>query len=171
MAINKVTYGGKTLVDLTTDTVTPETLASGVTAHDKSGTKITGTRPTDGEILGDNGFISLEVIDVTVGANTVTTGDKAYDYLAGLAGTNKIVAIALLNNPTTNNQLIMAPGSIYGTQMSFKEHRAAYRYRTDSGGIVQGCAIYVDYNMKVVSGTKYRLWVAKTYNITNPKPY
>lgn len=43
MAVNKVVYAGTTLVDLTSDTVTPETLAEGVTAHDASGSIITGT--------------------------------------------------------------------------------------------------------------------------------
>lgn len=43
MAVNKVSYGGNTLIDLTSDSVTPDKLASGVTAHDKSGNKITGT--------------------------------------------------------------------------------------------------------------------------------
>lgn len=43
MAINKVEYAGNTLIDLTNDTVTPETLAEGVTAHDKSGNIIIGT--------------------------------------------------------------------------------------------------------------------------------
>lgn len=43
MAVNKVVYGGQTLVDLTADTVTPATLAKGVTAHNASGNKITGT--------------------------------------------------------------------------------------------------------------------------------
>lgn len=45
MAVNKVTYGGKTLVDLTTDTVTADTLVSSITAHDKSGNTIVGTNP------------------------------------------------------------------------------------------------------------------------------
>ena len=43
MAVNQVVYGGETIVDLTSDTVTPETLLKGVTAHDKSGNMITGT--------------------------------------------------------------------------------------------------------------------------------
>ena len=43
MGYNKIVFNAKTLLDLTSDSVTPETLASGVTAHDKSGTKITGT--------------------------------------------------------------------------------------------------------------------------------
>lgn len=42
MAVNEVIYNGKTLIDLKNDTVTPETLAEGVTAHDASGNIITG---------------------------------------------------------------------------------------------------------------------------------
>lgn len=43
---SKVVYAGETLIDLTEDTVTPATLKSGVTAHDASGAKITGTLDT-----------------------------------------------------------------------------------------------------------------------------
>ena len=40
---NKVVVNGETILDLTQDTVTPATLAKGITAHDKSGAPITGT--------------------------------------------------------------------------------------------------------------------------------
>lgn len=43
MAVNKVVYYGKTILDLTDDTVTAAKMLSGTTAHDKSGKKITGT--------------------------------------------------------------------------------------------------------------------------------
>lgn len=43
---SKIVYGDKVLLDLTEDTVTPATLKSGVTAHDASGAKITGTLDT-----------------------------------------------------------------------------------------------------------------------------
>ena len=47
MGVNKIVYntadGARTLIDLTGDSVTPETLAEGATAHDASGDKITGT--------------------------------------------------------------------------------------------------------------------------------
>lgn len=43
MAINKVEANGRTLIDLISDTVTPETLDIGVTAHNKAGQTITGT--------------------------------------------------------------------------------------------------------------------------------
>lgn len=42
--INKVVYGGNTLIDLTNDTVTSATLDKGVTAHSASGEIITGER-------------------------------------------------------------------------------------------------------------------------------
>lgn len=40
---NKVVYDGRTLIDLTSDTVTADTLLEGITAHDKSGQVIVGT--------------------------------------------------------------------------------------------------------------------------------
>lgn len=43
MEVNKVTVKGQTVIDLTSDTITPEKLVKGVTAHDKSGSQITGT--------------------------------------------------------------------------------------------------------------------------------
>lgn len=42
MAVNKVNYSGETLIDLTEDTVTPDVLLSGETAHSASGEVITG---------------------------------------------------------------------------------------------------------------------------------
>lgn len=42
--INKVVFGTTTLIDLTDSTLSgPSQLASGVTAYDRTGTKITGT--------------------------------------------------------------------------------------------------------------------------------
>ena len=49
MAINKVIYGGNTLIDLTADTVSADKLISGITAHDKSGAVITGTCTFDSD--------------------------------------------------------------------------------------------------------------------------
>lgn len=43
MATNKVVYSGRTLIDLTGDTVTEETLLRGYTAHKADGTQVVGT--------------------------------------------------------------------------------------------------------------------------------
>lgn len=40
---SRVDFYGQTLIDLTNDTVTPETMLSGVTAHSASGDPIVGT--------------------------------------------------------------------------------------------------------------------------------
>lgn len=52
MAVNKIVMntesGEKVLMDLTSDTVTPDTLAEGATAHDASGQKITGRMAAGG---------------------------------------------------------------------------------------------------------------------------
>lgn len=49
MAINKVIYGGETLIDLTGDTVTPDKLLSGTTAHNMAGEEIEGSCTFDSD--------------------------------------------------------------------------------------------------------------------------
>ena len=53
MAINKVIYGGETLIDLTGDTVDAAHLLSGTTAHDKSGAVIIGACTYDSDTSAD----------------------------------------------------------------------------------------------------------------------
>ncbi len=51
MAVNKVVYGNTVLIDLTSVTVTPETLLKGVTAFNSKGELIVGTmETTDGNL-------------------------------------------------------------------------------------------------------------------------
>lgn len=82
---NQVIVNGETILDLRSDTVTPETLQKGYTAHDKSGTKITGTleassvsvQPSKSvtytsngtaTITPDEGYDAMSSVDVTVNA-------------------------------------------------------------------------------------------------------
>lgn len=57
MAVNKVIYNAEVLLDLTSDTVTPEALAEGVTAHDKSGNEITGAFTLQNELSDQDSLI------------------------------------------------------------------------------------------------------------------
>jgi len=78
MAINKVIYGGNTLIDLTSDTVTADQLQKGVTAHDKSGAVITGTCTYDSDTQ-----------DATAAVAEILTGKTAYVRGSKITGTMK----------------------------------------------------------------------------------
>nr|DAE45615.1 MAG TPA: tail protein [Caudoviricetes sp.] len=76
MSINKVVYGGKTLIDLTGDTVTADKVLEGFTTHDKSGASITGTCTFD-----------VNSGDATVAVAEMLTGKTAYARGTKLTGT------------------------------------------------------------------------------------
>ena len=63
MGVNKVNLAnGETLIDLTSDTVTPETLAEGYTAHNSNGERIVGEMTTEGgESVSDVFWVTGEV--------------------------------------------------------------------------------------------------------------
>lgn len=92
MAINKVVYGGETLIDISDSTVTPETLAKGVTAYDKSGKVIVGTMEsgntedlnavlTEQEQLIDELKTALKNKTSGGGADGLPTGYKSVDFI------------------------------------------------------------------------------------------
>lgn len=55
---NKFVYHGVTKFDLTGDTIEPSDLASGVTAHDRSGAPITGTNTFDSDTSDDTAAVA-----------------------------------------------------------------------------------------------------------------
>ena len=76
--VNKVVYGGQTLIDLTADTVTAGDLIAGVTAHDKSGATITGTDTRDSDTSEDTAAVA-----------EILAGKTAHARGAQLVGTMK----------------------------------------------------------------------------------
>lgn len=65
--VNKVAFGNQTIMDISMDTVTPDKLASGTTAHDKSGAPITGTNTYD-----------ADTSDATASASEILNTKTAY---------------------------------------------------------------------------------------------
>jgi hypothetical protein len=97
MGANKITYYGKVLIDLTSDSVTPETLAEGVTAHDKSGAMITGTMSANTKtyeitLAKASGWVLLTTLDsevvehindASLVVSLVNISPYAYEWYAG----------------------------------------------------------------------------------------
>lgn len=76
MAINKVEYGNETLIDLTSDTVTKETLIKGETAHTASGEKIYGEFDPDVYLKKSGG----DAKDVVLTFNSSDTDDSVSEW-------------------------------------------------------------------------------------------
>ena len=72
MSINKVVYGGKTLIDLTGDTVTADKLLSGITAHGKDGELVTGACTFDV----DSNDATAAVAEILKGKTVYARGTK-----------------------------------------------------------------------------------------------
>lgn len=78
MGRSKIVYGGQVLIDLTADTVKPEQLLEGVTAHGADGEKITGTCTFD-----------ADTSDATATAAEILAGKTAYNKGNKITGTMK----------------------------------------------------------------------------------
>ena len=74
--VNKVVYGGNTLIDLTGDTVTADKIQQGYKAHDRSGAPIVGTNTND-----------ADTSDATAVAAEILAPKTAYANGAKLTGT------------------------------------------------------------------------------------
>lgn len=64
MAVNKVVINDEIKIDLTSDTVSPDTLSKGITAHDKSGNVIVGTMEGGGSSQRIESSVYTEEINV-----------------------------------------------------------------------------------------------------------
>lgn len=76
MAVSKVVYGGRTLIDLTADTITPDKLKKGYTAHGADGEPINGTCEHDANTQ-----------DATAADSEILKGKTAYVKGAKKTGT------------------------------------------------------------------------------------
>lgn len=78
MGISKVIYGGETLIDLTADTIEPDKLLKGYTAHGADGEPIEGSCEYDANTQ-----------DATASAAEILAGKTAYNKGAKVTGTMK----------------------------------------------------------------------------------
>ena len=113
--INKVEYGGRTLIDLTSDTVTAGHLESGYTAHDASGNVITGTLNPSGissavvvtEETDSGGGIIKHINAVDISHDTVTAAHLEIGYTSHDSSGNAIIGtLSPSSSPTLQNKSV-----------------------------------------------------------------
>lgn len=133
MAVNKVALNGEVKLDLTADTVTPQTLLKGKTAHNASGELITGTMIASQLQL---------VVTVSAGATvTATNGSKTISGTSDSTGVCTLIVpepgtwsvSATLNGQTSNTQSVSVKDS-YAVALTF--FSATITVTVDSGASV-----------------------------------
>lgn len=96
MGISKVNFGGDTLIDLTNDSVTADTLVKGTTAHNAAGEQVVGTLDVKGTFY----------VTLTQGDGISATADKTpKEVYAAYAAGYSVYALVKL---TTGNPFILS---------------------------------------------------------------
>ena len=143
MAYNKVIYGEEVLIDLTEDTIVPEKLAYGLTAHDASGKVITGTLKT----------VPLDPIEYDYNIGYITNGAWVYenptrtytDFYDVIAGHRYIISLGanvgsrFRSMFTTTDVRTVTSGRVTGVKIVDKNNPSAYdmiAYTTTDDGYI-----------------------------------
>lgn len=97
MGYNKIIFGGKTLIDLTGDNVSPDKMLNGITAHDKSGEPIEGTCTYDV----DSSDATVADAEMLIGKTGYARGVKVVGTMPNNGAINETI--------TTKNQVVIIP--------------------------------------------------------------
>ncbi|MBP3890985.1 MAG: hypothetical protein J6D29_02310 [Solobacterium sp.] len=178
MAINKVTYGNQTLIDLTDSTLSSSNeLVNGVTAYDRSGTLLTGTanymdlvsNPTADDILvtDANGQAVDSGVDINDVAMLTDLPSQATDSTLGLVKINSAESVTL----NSSGQLDVGGrlGQFSGTTGIFhSKDRAPRNVANYSLLITDALGIQMDANRSfaVVSGVGVTITGAHAAGVT-----
>ncbi len=134
MAVNKVDINGATVLDLTGDSVTPETLLQGATAHDASGAAIEGAvavAPASSTTPKAPGTASAGSENAYARGDHVHPKQVVTKSDVGLGNVDNVSINTRLNRTTNVN----APDSNYTTYMA----RGEALFSTETTPTVNGC--------------------------------
>lgn len=150
MAVNKVEYGGTTLIDLTGDTLTSASqLAQGIIAHTKSGATITGT------MSGGGGSLPSGIKAIAMGSHTLNsavTGSGTFTVTHNLGETPDMFLFYAPKNIATTYSMLYA----------FRSAKFGYRstsylnlcgYHGNSTTTVTATNVTTSYGIKTLTAT------------------
>ena len=176
MAVNKVVYGGNTLIDLTSDTATASDVAQGKTFHLADGTQATGTASESTPVLQSKTVTPTESTQ-TVKADTGYSGlssvkvNAISSYYVGTRVTRKSAATI---TPGTTNKTIASGTYLTGKQTILGDadlvagniksgvniFGVTGTYSGGGGGTLETASITIE--MVDVSGDNYVFYIAGT---------
>lgn len=147
MAINKVIYGGKTLIDLTSDTVESNKMLEGTTAHDKSGAVVEGSIPsketktyvptTTDQVI-ENGQYLSGAQTIKGDVNLVAEKIKGGTTIFGVTGTFTNDATALATEILSGKTAYKSGEKITGTMVNNGAKNGTIANKTTAYTIPQG---------------------------------
>lgn len=138
MEVNKVVYNGDTLLDLTSDTVTPQTLLSGATAHAANGQSISGTVDLNGKADKVANATAGNFAGLDANGNLTDSGKKATDFAT--ASDMSDVQGVIPSTATTQNKLATAADTA-GEEISSTATGVSITLTDSANGMVQGLTI------------------------------
>lgn len=122
MEVNKVQLAnGEVLIDLTSDSVTEETLAEGATAHDASGNPIIGKMPTTNVLYTEQALSDVQKSQARANIGALgeeklqeTIDTKMHSVMSyGAKGDGTTDDTAAFRNALANNRIVFVPGGTY----------------------------------------------------------
>lgn len=147
MSVNKVDYYGTTLIDLTNDTVTPEVLRQGYTAHKADGSIITGTMIVSTQVItvedteDEHGgtvrtITAVDISNDTVTADKLLSGYTAHDSQGNaITGTYTSPTYQTKTVTPTKSSQIITPDTGYNALSGVTVNAIPNEYIIPSGSI------------------------------------
>ena len=156
--VSKVVFGGDTLIDLTGDTVCPEMLAEGITAHDMSGKLITGTMAPGkklqvvkgkyaAQIEGKNGYHDNFFFFFYWGIPTLTAEESGnYNLYFAFGASHDYAVWVKVYNSTKGTYYKMPP---FDEDYKVESNGRMYHYKEENISIDAGDKLEFHFNLKV----------------------
>lgn len=168
MAISKVTYAGNTLIDLTGDTVTPENLLSGATAHAANGEEITGiVEDKKGELEAQIADLRNQIGSLKSDLDEVIEGE-AWNLKGSFSGDNTLNISDIIDSKEILIVVRMAPPGVYVTKASFHGRGIDFKETADFAlciGGYFGQAYGVGVLIRYMHDTKSLVLLDAYYNV------
>lgn len=168
MAYNKIVYGNKTLIDLTSDTVTASRLLKGITAHDKAGNAITGTMTSGGGGL-PSGISAFDFGQIKI-TSAFTTTRNTFSHNLGVVP-DLMIVWSPANIATTYSMMRAIRGNQFGWRSSAYNNHMAYHGNsttnvtwTNSNSTSYGISNMTASTFQLASSSSSLYWRAGTYN-------